>query len=578
MAGCDDLLDVTPGSDMTDEGFWKSENDLKGACNRLYQQLSSGGHDTRADDQIAKSPSSISNGQRTIQDANESDWKDPYDRIFLANNIIEKASASSVTESVRDRYIGEALFFRAWYHFDLVCKYGDVPLVTKVFSSGEDPDLKMPRTSREEVIQQCYNDLEFAAAHLPTRAQWTTTDEFDRRRVTRSSALGLIVRIGLYEGTRQKYHNLYNGANYKAHLKRSIDAFEQLRQEGHELYTASDAEAAFRGVFFEENQNSNKEIIFGKAYGPNGGSGSGYTNHNYSGDNEGSYALTRKMIDLFLYADGLPAEKSPLRIANEASFNNVAGLDGDGNVLPGNAGARDPRLLMTIWTVNDALEYDETYGWMAPQVGKGNYKPFDSQRPFGYQLKKRFKGSLWGASKDYTDIVLIRWGEMLIDYAEALYEYNGTITDEQLNETVNALRARVGFDKKLTNAFAAANGLDMLNEIRRERTVELMAENLRYNDLMRWKTAETELPQAVLGAKYVPADASSTGTIEPARLTNASGVANGVKVMDGNAQENIYVVEFPSTRKFNPERDYYYPIPPYEIVHSDGNVTQNPGW
>ncbi|MDR3339188.1 MAG: RagB/SusD family nutrient uptake outer membrane protein [Candidatus Symbiothrix sp.] len=577
LISCDDLLDVMPGSDMTDENFWKSENDLKGACNRMYQQFSSGGHDTRADDQVAKSPNNVSNGQRTIQDADTAGWKNPYDRIFLANNIIEKASAATtVVAAVRDRYIGEAKFFRAWYYFNLVCQYGDVPLVTKVFASGQDPDLKMARTPREEVIKQCYEDLKFAANSLPTRAQWTSTDEFDRRRVTRSSALGLLVRIALYEGTYQKYHNL--GGDAKAHLKEAIDAFELLKGEGHELYTTGGVITAYQGLFFDENQATNKEILFGKAYGPNGGSGTGYTNHNYSGDNEGSYALTRKMIDMYLYADGLPIEKTSFKVADETSFNNVAGLDVSGASLANNMGARDPRLLMSVWTINDALEFDATYGWMAPQVGKGNYRPFDSQRPFAYQLKKRFKGSLWGASKDYTDIILIRWGEMLIDYAEALYEYNGTITDAQLDETVNALRSRAGFNVKLTNAFASANGLNLLDEIRRERTVELMAENLRYDDLMRWKTAETELPKAILGAKYIAGDASSTGIIEPGRLTDASGMANGQSVMSGTIQTNIYVIEFPSMRKFDPGRDYLYPIPQYEITHSDGNIIQNPKW
>ncbi|MDR1764200.1 MAG: RagB/SusD family nutrient uptake outer membrane protein [Dysgonamonadaceae bacterium] len=577
LTACDDLLNVTPGSDMTDEGFWKSETDLKGACNRMYQQFTSGNHDTRADDQVSGSPNKISTGQRTLQDASEADWKDPYDRIFLANNIIDKAAASPVAEAVRDRYIGEAMFFRAWYHFDLVQKYGDVPLVTKVFESGEDPDLSMPRTPREEVIQQCYQDLEFAAAKLPTFASWTTTDEFDRRRVTRSAALALEVRIALFEGTFQKYHNINGGANWKAHLQKAISAFELLRSEGHTLYTASSgALKPYQALFFDESQITNKEFIFGKAYGPNGGSGTGYTNHSYTGDSEGTYMVTRKMIDMYLYADGLPIEKSPLRIANEECFNNVFGVDHNSAALPDGKGQRDPRALMTFWTILDPLEKDATYGWIG--AGKGDYLPFrtNSAATVAYNLKKRFKGSLWGASKDYTDIIIIRWAEMLIAYAEALYEVNGSISDAQLDETVNALRTRAGFSARLTNTFATSNGLNMLEEIRRERTIELMAENLRYYDLLRWKTAETELTKAVLGAKFAPED---NGTVQDlSRLVGADGKSNGESVMTSNTQQNVFVIEYPSTRKFDAARDYLYPVPPYEIAHSDGNVTQNPNW
>ncbi|MDR2472401.1 MAG: RagB/SusD family nutrient uptake outer membrane protein [Tannerella sp.] len=577
MMSCDDLLNVTPGSEMTDSGFWKSENDLKGACNRMYQQFTSDSHDTRADDQVGGSPNKISTGQRTVQDASEADWKDPYDRIFLANNIIEKAADASVTPAVRDRYIGEAMFFRAWYHFDLMMKYGDVPLVTKVFKSGSDPDLNMGRTPREDVVQQCYKDLEFAAEALPAFSAWTTTDEFDRRRVTRSAALALIVRIALYEGTFQKYHAINGGSNAKAHISKAISAFEQLRGEGHTLYSTSSGKLQpYQAQFFDESQITNKELIFGKAYGPNGGSGSGYTNHNYTGDSEGSYMVTRKMLDMFLYADGLPVEKTSLRIENETSFNNVAGLDRTGAILADGKGQRDPRLLMSIWTILDPLENDATYGWLG--AGKGDYLPFrsNSAATTAYHLKKRFKGSLWGAGKDFTDVIIIRWGEMLISYAEALYENNGSITDAQLDETVNALRTRAGFNARLTNAFASANGLNMLEEIRRERNVELLAENLRYPDLLRWKTAETELPKAIIGGKFVGEEGGSVQDIT--RLTGSDGKSNGETIMTGNIQQNVFVIEYPSTRTFDPARDYYYPIPPYELVHSDNNIKQNPKW
>ena len=171
--------------------------------------------------------------------------------------------------------------------------------------------------------------------------------------------------------------------------------------------------------------------------------------------------------------------------------------------------------------------------------------------------------------------MLIRYAEVLISYAEALYEYNGAITDAQLDQTVNALRSRVGFNAKLTNAFASTNGLNMLNEIRRERTVELLDEGFRYNDIIRWKIAENVLTTNMLGAKFVDSECTKTRAELAKRLTDAQGKLNGTQVYD---ESDIYVIEIAADRKFNPAKDYLYPVPLNEISLSGGAVTQNPGW
>jgi hypothetical protein len=291
------------------------------------------------------------------------------------------------------------------------------------------------------------------------------------------------------------------------------------------------------------------------------------------------------MIDMYLYADGLPREKSPLVISPETSFNHVFGYEADGvTPVEDGIGARDPRLALSIWRINDPQDNASVtvggakIGWI--NSGKGAYKPFDPQRPLGYQQKKCFTGDRWGASRDYTDRIIIRYGEMLISYAEALFELNGSISDSQLDETVNALRARVKFDVKLTNAFATTNGLNMRDEIRRERTVELMSENRRYTDIIRWKIAETVLPKAIIGAKLT-ADEAYNGTSQAADskftewLTNNQGQVFGTFVY---SEPNVRLIERADTRRFNVAKDYYYPIPTFEIAQSDGNIVQNPGW
>ena len=415
----------------------------------------------------------------------------------------------------------------------------------------------------------------------------SVTNEFDRRFVTRSAALALLVRIGLHEGTMMKYHNLGSETLWKAHLQQSINAYNSLKTEGHQLYTASGTSLSYQVLFFDEDNNTNREVIFSKAYGPNRTTGANTITHTYTGMLNSTFGITRSMVDYYLYADGLPREKSNLVVTPETSFNHVFGYESDGiTPIAGGMGVRDPRLTMTFWRFNDPQDTPTTRvgGYLIGYQGAGrtSYQPDPATSAPPYNIKKRYIGEFSSGGTNTMDWVIIRWGEMLISYAEALYEFNGSITDAQLDETVNALRTRVGFNVALTNGFVTANGLNMREEIRRERTVELMAECLRYTDIIRWKIAETVLPKAKVSFKFIQDDtylgmnlvndASFT-----ANLTDAAGKIDGVQEYD-YPEANIFIKERASTRRFDPAKDYYYPIPVYEIGQSEGNIVQNPGW
>ena len=128
----------------------------------------------------------------------------------------------------------------------------------------------------------------------------------------------------------------------------------------------------------------------------------------------------------------------------------------------------------------------------------------------------------------------------------------------------------------LTNAFASANGLDMLQEIRRERTVEFIDENKRYDDIIRWKIAENVLPVNIIGALCI-SDEVGTGKYD--ELKNKLTVAGQLQGKQRyGTQDDLYVIELAEDRRFDPAKDYLYPVPLYEISQSGGAVTQNPGW
>ena len=537
FTGCE--LDRLPETTLADNTFWQSETDLRGACNKLYVDLPGFDHDRRADDIIGTSANGTSSGNWSLP-STSGDWSNPYNRIGVCNNIITKGGNAPLTEAPKNRWLAEAYFFRAFHFFDLVKKYGDVPLILKAFDSTSDPDIMMPRTPREEVIQQCYSDLRFAEEWLPEIDN--VSSDADWGRVSKSAARALMMRIGLYEGTFSKYHSL--SSDSKAHLKIAVDAAERIINSGkHALYP--DYQKLF---YFDGEGRQNKENVFVKVYGPNGAGAT--IIHGNSRQMENGVSITRQTIDQYLYTDGLPREKSSLAMIPETHYDDVFEN-------------RDPRLAMTIYHKGE-----EAY--------KGGYTPFNNQHGNGYGLKKGFMIDEWTTnSRETVDKMIIRYAEVLLSYAEALYELNGSITDEKLDLTVNAVRARSGFTARLTNSFAQQNGLNILDEIRRERLVEFIDEGLRYNDIIRWKIAEKVLPVTMLGLKYNEDDTSVQREDLRSRLTTEGGMYKGKKVCD---QADIYVIEEADTRSFNPARDYFYPIPTYEIATSEGNVNQNPGW
>ena len=532
-------LDRLPETTLADNTFWQSETDLRGACNKLYVDLPGFDHDRRADDIIGTAANGTSSGNWSLP-STAGDWTNPYNRIGVCNNIITKGAEAPLSDAQKNRWLAEAYFFRAFHFFDLVKKYGDVPLILKAFDSTSDPDIKMARTPREEVILQCYSDLKFAEEWLPEID--AVSSDADWGRVSKSAARALMMRIGLYEGTFVKYHGL--ASDSKAHLKVAVDAAERIIKSGkHALYP--DYQKLF---YFDGEGRQNKENVFVKVYGPNGAGAT--IMHGNSRQLENGVSVTRQTIDQYLYTDGLPREKSVLAMVPEIHYNDIFEN-------------RDPRLAMTIYHKDE-----EAY--------KGGYTPFSNQHGNGYGIKKGFMLDEWTTnSKETVDKMIIRYAEVLLSYAEALFELNGSITDQQLDMTVNAIRARSGFQAKLTNDFAKQNGLSILDEIRRERLVEFIDEGLRYNDIIRWKIAEKVLPVTMLGLKYNEDDTSAQREDLQSRLTTEGGMYKGQKVCD---QADIYVIEEAGTRSFNPARDYYYPIPTYEIATSEGIVVQNPGW
>ena len=296
---------------------------------------------------------------------------------------------------------------------------------------------------------------------------------------------------------------------------------------------------------------------------------------NYPTVRRDTYSPTKKMMDMYLDETGLPIthENSVFegysvsidpttKVANNHEFNK-----------------RDPRMrtnhiqpFQQFWY---DIPYDRDFSWSDEELlntGSWNDGYLSFNTITGYSVHKHGNEIGRPIANDYY---LIRLAEMMLIYAEAKFELNGNISDEELNKSINKLRDRVGMPH-LTNGFVTANGLDMLTEIRRERTIELYLEGMRIDDLRRWKTAEIEMPQALKGIKW-------TGTIFEAPFEVFNEMTGTIVTVDRSTahsydvdQDGFLIAQPASERRFE-QKHYLRPLPLRQLKLNE-NLTQNPGW
>ncbi|MBH2005401.1 MAG: RagB/SusD family nutrient uptake outer membrane protein [Sphingobacteriia bacterium] len=557
LPGCKKDLNLSPESQLADDNFWKTTSDLSQACNYLYTFLGGlGGDDPTGyptplqDNYSDKTFGSRSVGfgdGSSIAPATSNEWNNYYKLIRAANNILEKSKGVTGDAATINRYMGEARFFRGMAYFELVKRFGDVPYINRTLTLT-DSLLYTTRAPRQTVIDSVYADLDFAAANCP---QPDALAAADYGRITRSAALSFKARVALFEGTWDKFRNL---ATANTNLQAAVAASNTVMTEArHRLYTTQGADSYYYAFQYDGGANgnpiqsvngpqvnytfaTNKENILVKLYGQN--QTNNIASHNFGRQylDQANIAPTRAMIDSYLYKDGLPQGKS----AFDSSNNQTSSLTEFEN--------RDPRLSMSV---HNRTLITPSIGGLIPYVAG-----------ISYRYRKYWVVSDWTANISFINFNILRYAEVLLINAEAKYELNGNISDADLNLTINLLRNRAtGSDINklplLTNGFVSANGLDMRAEIRRERTVELAFEGHAYWDLLRWKTAETVLPNAILGRKYFAAE-------------NPSGASP-------NLLNGYVLLEAASFRKFNPSRDYLWALPTQEIA-LNGKLAQNPNW
>ena len=541
--GCKDL-NLGPKDQVSDASFWKNPDQFRLAANDFYFALrgpdqggGARGTYVELNSDIATGSgsaemSSMSNGSY-LPAANSDLWTNSYAGIRATNYLLAKATQSGLGSQI-DRWVGEALFFRAYHYWNLVKTYGGVPLITTVLDVSS-PEVYTPRATQQEIIDFIIADLDNA---IPKLLKQSKLSAAEMGRVTQGPALALKARAALYQGTWRKYHA---EGDPTAMLTAASNAAQQLiTSNEYDLYTDHGTDSSYKFLFILQGDDS-KEVILARRYY------AGRATHNWTRELWFNYMIpTKKLADMYLCKDGLPITISP----------QFAGYDSLETTEFRN---RDPRMAMTFIVPGSDVFKESGFLPVIP-----GFSGTTATRT-GYMLRKFLDETVEAAHfAGQYDFKEFRYGEVLLILAEALFERDGVISDADLNRTINLLRARVGMPA-LNNAFVTSNGLDMLTEIRRERTVELAFEGFRRDDLRRWKTAEQDMPQAIKGVKFV-------GT-EYQHRDSTLKVGTDIQV-DANG---FVVAEAAGSRQFLPKH-YLDPIPLQQIQLSHGTLLQNPGW
>lgn len=572
------FINLDPPAAFTDAVYFKQPSDFKAYTASFYGKLPGwdfGNMDNNSDLSANVNGAGYDIGHGTIAVGGGGGWD--YSGIRSCNILLSKAASYTGTGDI-SQYVGEAYFFRAFAYYGLLKSFGGVPLVTTVLDVNA-PELQAPRNSRYEVVKQILTDLDAAISKLPSEQ---SIPNADKGRISKWAAEAVKAQVELYEATWEKYvgqttdgDGITSGAGSKGYDAGNVNKYladaaamslDVMNNGGYVLWnqnaTASMANSSSWYLFNLEDagsnpggfdKTSNKEFILYNVYD--------YT-YRQSGKNISwtSWQLypSRKFVDLAVCTDGLPPEKSPL----------FQGYHHAGDEFKN----RDLRMLNYLYasaTAPSSVTLD--YGSLGSS-GYGNSK---------YAVYK-YGPAPNGRRTDGTESAnwpIIRLAEVYLTYAEAVYELNGNITDGQLDASINKLRDRANV-AHLTNALVTANGLDMKNEIRRERTVELYREGKRFDDLKRWGILEAALNPSRLGR--VVGDATYTTDFKdasgnPTSSYKASSYVWGEEAVQTPAGTlNCVVVDSKANHTVQ-KKHYLWPIS-QDQINLNKNLLQNPGY
>ncbi|QDH79291.1 RagB/SusD family nutrient uptake outer membrane protein [Echinicola soli] len=552
LVGCEEFLDKPPLDQLTDETYWTSENNVRTFSWGFYTAYFGGYGSGYAwgkffagqslnDDFAPTNPAQF----RQNVPATLGSWSFAW--VRKANIYLEKIQTVPMDEEAINHWSGVARFFRAMEYHDLVKQFGDVPWYDHELDETNEDDLYRPRDPRDFVMDRVMEDLQFAAENV------RQNDGDPGLTVNRDVVLAFMSRIMLYEGTWQKYHE-GNTEKAQVYLEAAKWAANELISAGN--YSLGD----YRTVFNSLNLAGNPEVILYRHYEQ------GLITHalNSYNNKEPQSGVSKDAVESYLASDGLPISLSPLYQGDRGIENIMANRDGR---IYGTLVSDELRL-------NGVISYFSTSGYSILKF-------------LNEEIKDLPEGS---SNLNYTDSPVMRYGEVLMNYAEAAVELatvgGPALTQADLDMSINVLRDRPGVGiphLTLVGNEPGVNGVayddperdpdvpSLIWEIRRERRIELMMEGFRLDDLKRWEKLEysdTEANEDInRGAWIAKADYPD--------------LQSSVTLTDGETGYIIPATAAASQRRFEDPKVYLDPIPLDQItLYEQHGVTldQNPGW
>ncbi|GJM28230.1 MAG: hypothetical protein DHS20C17_08650 [Cyclobacteriaceae bacterium] len=575
----DDFLDRQPLDEISNESFWNTENDLMVYNNSLYDLARNDNdvpilmgfddgfdshrygiwHYSGFSDNTAPLHSRHTNYQR-VRAGKHSIPNSPFWYGYKGWNFVrainvgmDNYGTADISDEVRNKYIGEARLFRGWFYADKVSRFGDVQWVDTELNIDDEGILYGTRDPRETVMANVLEDLNFATEWIPD--DWG--DGGAPGRLNRWAALLVKARVALFEGTWQRYHG---GSNADMWLQVAADAAKEIMDSGpYTLYTNDPDGRNYNGLHRIPNDLSGvAEVMYWRRY-----ERGIFTNHTQSYHRGYNGGATKSMVEDYLCTDGLPITLSPL-YQGDAVYEDIFEN-------------RDPRLRQTVLHPADQPIYN--YGNHDISVNpypRVQGMPGGQKTYTGYHIIKTFDpvDAYRSYNSSQTPAIIMRFGEVLLIYAEAMAELGGgTISQADLDISINLLRDRVGMPHLLAtppmDPRYANDGISaVLAEIRRERRIELFMEGFRYEDLRRWKQGK-KLQQKDYGMRW---DAANRNRVDPnGDVTVLSGMVDGVEYLEPYKGTDF------ETPEFDEGKHYLWPIP-LEAISQNPELGQNPGW
>ena len=577
-AGCSDMLDEYPLDAISPETYYNNADELRSATNQFYGMFpgAASGYTESADVVcIFNLPAEVQ-GIRTVPTSGGG-WNWEYLR---AVNFYLSHSVRCDDVDAREHFDGIARFFRAYFYFEKVKRFGEVPWFDRELSST-DPELFRPRDSRDFIMDKILDDLTYAINNI--------SDKKDLYNVTHWTALALKSRICLFEGTFRKYHGI---PGYEKFLNECATASKLFIDNAPYAIYQTGAQP-YRDLFSSMNAIE-EEVILARDY-DRSQNVMHEANANTLSPTYGRPGMNKKIVNSYLMTNGD-------RFTDQPGYETMQYYDEMQN--------RDPRLTQTVVGP----------GYMRINSDKVESPNFSSSTT-GYQITKWVTDAsgdgYLGSSNDY---ILFRAAEVYLNYAEAKAEL-GTLTQEDLKISIKKIRDRVGMpniDMLAANAnpdpylCAPETGYrnvtdpnkGVILEIRRERTIELLLEGFRYYDIIRWKEGKVfeqpykgmyfpGLTQGSGDNRYDVFDMNdgTVGDKEKVDICIYTGKKPSVKnirkfyklgdefVLTDGDKGNIICHDIEKEpRQWREDRDYLYPIPTQERLLSNGTLSQNPNW